>query len=68
MTAPSQLPPYTVKHGGLMRCCLVSLDRQMCDPAKNPPKEGDVLDCEYEPAGNRNLVFRENCWQWSGPR
>jgi hypothetical protein len=55
---------YRVRRGGLMRCCLASLDAQMCDPAKNPPTEGDILDCEYEPDGNAKLRFRDGAWEW----
>lgn len=64
---PPSLPQYSVKHGGLMRCCLASLDKQMCDPTKNPPKEGDVLDCEYETPGNKRLLYRDGYWQWNRP-
>jgi hypothetical protein len=63
----TDLPKYRVKTGGLLRCCLQSLDNQMLDPAKNPPKEGDVLDCEYEGKGNGNLIFRNGFWEWNYP-
>lgn len=54
---------YRVKHGGLLRCCLESLDVAMV-AAKVPPKEGDTLKCSYcsDPDG---MVFREGAWQWA---
>lgn len=57
--------PYRLKHGGLMRCCLQTLDDAMV-AATEPPKEGDTLRCrgcsdEY------GIVFRDGAWQWAKP-
>ena len=59
------LPAYRVKHGGLMRCCLASLDNAMCDPSKNPPKEGDIVACEYEKSNPTTMRFRDGAWEWN---
>jgi hypothetical protein len=53
---------YRVKHGGLMRCCLLSLDDAMVE-AKEPPKEGDTHSCKYCKNG---MIFRAGAWVWEG--
>lgn len=57
---------YGVKHGGLMRCCLLTLDDAMV-AASEPPKEGDMLKCAYcsDPYG---MVYRAGDWQWAKPQ
>lgn len=52
---------YKVRQGGLMRCCLLSLDDAMV-AAKAPPREGDALKCKY--CGSP-VVFRNGAWEWA---
>ena len=54
---------YGVKHGGLLRCCLQTLDDAMV-AAEQPPQEGDRLRCAYckDEAG---MVFKGGAWQWA---
>lgn len=56
---------YRVKHGGLMRCCLLTLDDAMV-AAEHPPAEGDTLKCTYctDPKG---MIFSGGAWQWNKP-
>jgi hypothetical protein len=55
---------YSVNIGGLMRCCLATLDEHMLY-ATEDPEEDETLDCKYEEPGNKNMVFRDNAWQWN---
>jgi len=54
---------YRVKHGGLMRCCLQSLDDAMV-AAEKPPSEGDRVTCKWcsDPDG---MIFTNGAWQWA---
>jgi len=57
---------YRVKHGGLMRCCLASLDDAMlangCTYA-----EGDTLGCKYHADPDlKVMVVRYGSWEWIG--
>lgn len=54
---------YKVFHGGLMRCCLATLDEHM-QAAEEPPKEGDVLPCKYHPDDN-SMIFTDGAWRWN---
>jgi len=53
---------YHVRHGGLMRCCLASLDEAMV-AAEHPPKEGDLLQCKYH--DGEGMRFRDGAWEWA---
>lgn len=54
---------YRVRPGGLMRCCLQTLDDEM-NKATEKPTEGATLHCRYcdEPYG---LVYTAGAWQWN---
>lgn len=54
---------YRVRHGGLMRCCLQSLDDAMVE-AIEPPKEGDTLRCKWC-KDEDGMVFHAGAWQWA---
>ena len=41
-TKPEIDKRYLVRHGGLMRCCLASLDEEL-DKRELPGKEGDII-------------------------
>lgn len=56
---------YRVRHGGLMRCCLQSLDDAMA-AAPEPPKEGDTLHCRFHD-DNGGMIFRGGAWEWNQP-
>lgn len=56
---------YMRRIGGLMRCCLGSLDEEMLkrmEAKKGPPTEGDTFTttcCETP------LIHRNGAWEWS---
>ena len=54
---------YRVRPGGLMRCCLLTLDEEM-NIATEKPKDGDTLHCKWcdDPYG---MVFVGGAWQWN---
>lgn len=53
---------YRVRDGGLMRCCLATLDAAMAEAAE-PPKEGDTLLCKY--CKGDGMRFRDGAWEWN---
>ena len=54
---------YQVRHGGLTRCCLASLDDAMV-AVTEPPKEGDTASCKYG-CEKDGMIFRDGAWEWS---
>lgn len=53
---------YNIRMGGLLRCCLSSLDGAMKE-ATEPPKEGDTLSCKCCGDG---MVYHADAWEWKG--
>ncbi len=56
---------YKVHHGGLMRCCLQSLDEAMVE-ATAPPKQGDTVRCKYC-RDTYGMIFHDGAWRWAAP-
>jgi len=61
-------PTYFRRPGGLMRCCLDSLDSHMVTrmaAGEGPPEDGDTntTQCCQMP-----LVHRDGAWEWAKPR
>lgn len=55
--------PYTVHQGGLMRCCLASLDDyQVEKPDDKEDVEGDVVPCKH---CSSSVIFRDGAWRWN---
>ena len=48
--------------GGLMRCCIATIEEQ--DPDKEY-KNGDIIDCKFEEGGNKNIILKDGIWQWN---
>lgn len=60
-TMPANL--RRVNHGGLMRCCIATLEQ-----STEPSQVGTTLDCQYEPEGNKNMIVGEDgVWRWNRP-
>ena len=56
---------YSVRQGGLMRCCLQSLDDAMkkrLDNGDGRPAEGDRAKCDYHESW---MIFRDGAWEWA---
>lgn len=56
---------YQVRPGGLMRCCLATLQDRMASCAPDPT-EGEVIHCKFHD-DNGGMVFREGAWEWNRP-
>lgn len=50
-----------VNAGGLMRCCLLTLDEHYPDGPARKAAEGEVLPCKY---CRSSMVFRAGWWGW----
>jgi len=48
--------------GGMFRCCYETL--RMLDNEVEY-YDGQVIDCEYEPKGNKNLILIAGTWHWN---
>lgn len=56
---------YKVRQGGLMRCCLASLDAYML-AATTPPQDGDKIRCRSH--GGKGMIFRDGAWELAEAR
>ena len=57
-----KLTETKVNIGGLMRCCLETietLDQDVDYPDKY------VIDCKYEDVGNKNIILENGVWRWN---
>ena len=52
--------PERIFTGGLMRCCLQTLDERTV-----PATEGEEQPCKWCSSG---AVFRDGGWRWIGPK
>jgi hypothetical protein len=50
-----------IRQGGLMRCCLLTLDQERTTN-KPPAKEGDIIGCKWCQAP---MVFTRDAWEWA---
>ena len=51
-----------VSIGGLMRCCLDTIDT--LDTTVDYP-DGHIIDCKHETKGNKNIILKDGIWQWN---
>lgn len=54
-----------INYGGLVRCCLLSLDDAMAKREKEGKPltvEGDVIPCEY---CESSVICKGGVWQWN---
>jgi hypothetical protein len=54
-------PNKRVRIGGLMRCCMATLDTTVI---KKAPKEGDTIECRY---CSDQMVWKDGAWEWVRP-
>ena len=50
-----------IRIGGLMRCCIQSLDQE----APLDPQEGETFHCLYC-SDEYGMRFRDDAWEWAG--
>lgn len=77
LTPPTDGPPvpekgwftYQVNEGGLMRCCLESLDVYMVsrrEAGKNSDgDDGDIVDCRH--CESSSMIRVDGAWKWNKP-
>lgn len=53
-----------VRIGGLMRCCLATLDDHLL-ALEVRSKEGDQLTCKYCVSKAGDMIFRGGAWEWN---
>lgn len=53
-----------IKMGGLMRCCLTSVDHLYPDGPAQLATEGQVLQCEYTDSPDHRMIFHDGTWSW----
>lgn len=64
----AQKETYAFKHGGLMRCCLQSLDDAMVhrqDLDQPLTAEGDTVDCRW---CETRMRCQGGYWLWAGKK
>ncbi len=59
----------SVRIGGLMRCCLDTIDDLDHNAPAAIPAEGQVLQCKYAPDNpDHRMIFRDGAWEWDHPQ
>lgn len=53
--------------GGLLRCCLASLDEWAAGPDYHEPTEGDIRACTVGKPCRSTVIFSEGAWGWNMP-
>ena len=48
--------------GGMLRCCIQTLNEM---DLESDVYDGQVVDCFYEPSGNKALILSGNTWMWN---
>jgi hypothetical protein len=54
--------PDGVRTGGLMRCCLETLDGYYPDGPAAKASDGDVLSCKH---CRSSMIFSDGSWKWN---
>jgi len=57
----------SIRPGGLLRCCLATLDEHV-QSASEQPKEGDRLMCKHCRNVGGGMVFNRGAWEWANER
>lgn len=55
---------YVYRSGGLMRCCIATLDNRAKDGTL-PSCQGSILNCDY---CTSQVIYIDNAWEWLNPR
>jgi len=51
-----------IKIGGLLRCCIETIDDLYAQGPGHRAAEGDVLPCKY---CSHSVTFRSGAWEWN---
>lgn len=53
--------PQKLRSGGVMRCCIKTLEDALADGSLVDGKQGDLLPCKY---CRSRLRFTDGAWEW----
>lgn len=56
------MPDDGVKIGGLMRCCLQTLDEHYPNGPEAKAAEGEILSCKW---CSSSMIFHDGYWRWN---
>lgn len=56
-----------INTGGLMRCCTATISEYATEHQEEMISDRTVIDCKYEKEGNKNIIIKDNVWQWNKP-
>lgn len=57
-----KLKEIKINIGGLMRCCLTTIEEL---PGDYDFEDGIVIDCKYEKKGNSNIKLENGVWKYN---
>lgn len=53
--------------GGLMRCCLDSIDKLAAESPDMMVPEGQRLQCRHTEDPTHSIIYRDGAWRWNRP-
>jgi len=54
-----------VNWGGMLRCCAKTIYNMCENEPEREIKEGELIDCEFEPPGNEAIIFDNGVFRWN---
>lgn len=65
---PATYAQTRIAIGGLMRCCLATINDYVDAHVAEVPEPGLVLDCKYQGPGNAQIILDPSgIWRWNAP-
>jgi hypothetical protein len=64
LMSEQEAPRDLVRTGGLMRCCLASINELYGNDPDHRASGGDVLGCRW---CSSTMTFRDGAWEWNRP-
>jgi hypothetical protein len=57
--------PDGLRQGGLMRCCIATIEDLYPDGPANVGVEGQTMQCKYHEDDIPGIRFRDCAWEWN---
>jgi len=58
-----------LRPGGVLRCCIDTIEDLYPDGPSKVAVEGQRLQCKYNPDNpDHQVLFRDGAWEWDHPR
>lgn len=61
------LPGIKIAQGGMFRCCIETAVK-LSEELDEWPREGDTFDCIHEPAGNKQIIYKDGAFRWNSEK